>query len=152
MFINFQSKQSEMKMRSQKGFSLIELVVVITIMAILAGVVVVRIMDEPDKARVTKAKADMAELKVALNLYKADNFKFPTSDQGLDALVKKPNLAPVPKQYKKGGYIETLPKDPWGNAYHYLSPGKKGKDYDLYSLGADNATGGEEADADIYLN
>lgn len=132
----------------QQGFTLIELVVVIAIIGILAGVVVTKMMDRPGDARAVAAKADITHLSQALKVYKIDNFVYPTSDQGLDALVKKPTVAPVPKNYKQSGYIDGLPKDPWGNDYVYLSPGQHGG-FDLYSLGADGVTGGEGENADV---
>lgn len=129
----------------QQGFTLIELMVVIVILGILAGVVVPRIMDNPDKARVAKAKHDLTALEGALDVYRLDNFVYPTTDQGLESLVSKPADAP---NWKEGGYIKKLKKDPWGNDYLYLSPGQHG-DVDIYSLGADGAPGGEGVFADI---
>ena len=120
--------------RRQGGFTLIEIMVVVVILAILATVVVPRIMDRPDQARVTKAKQDIRALEATLNLYRLDNFRYPTTDQGLEALVPK--------------YLDSLPEDPWGNPYFYLSPGEKG-DFDIYSLGADGAQGGEGVDEDV---
>lgn len=135
-------------MQQQRGFTLIELIVVIAIIGILAGVVVTKMMDRPGEARAVVAKAVVTDLGTPLKLYKADNFVYPTTDQGLAALVDKPTQAPIPKNYKNGGYINKLPKDPWGNDYIYLSPGQHG-DYDLYSLGADGVSGGEGENADI---
>ena len=129
----------------QKGFTLIELMVVIVILGILAGVVVPRIMDNPDKARVAKAKHDITALGSALDVYRLDNFTYPTTDQGLEALVSQPSEA---ANWKSGGYIKKLKKDPWGNDYLYLSPGQHGE-IDIYSLGADGAPGGEGVFADI---
>lgn len=132
----------------KKGFTLIELVVVIAIIGILAGVVVTRMMDRPADARAVAAQADIANLSQALKVYKIDNFAYPTSDQGLGALITKSTQPPVPKNFKNGGYIDALPKDPWGRDYVYLSPGQHG-DFDLYSLGADGVTGGEGENADV---
>jgi general secretion pathway protein G len=129
----------------QQGFTLIELMVVIVILGILAGVVVPRIMDNPDKARVAKAKHDITALESALDLYRLDNYAYPTTDQGLEALVNKPSDA---KNWKEGGYIKKLKKDPWQNDYLYMSPGEHGE-IDIYSLGADGAPGGEGVYADI---
>lgn len=132
----------------EKGFTLIELVVVIAIIGILAGVVVTRMMDRPGDARAVAAQADIANLSKALNIYKIDSFAYPTTDQGLKALVEKPTLPPIPNNYKNSGYIDTLPKDPWGRDYLYLHPGQHGT-FDLYSLGADGVSGGEGENADI---
>jgi len=130
------------------GFTLIEVMVVVVILAILATVVVPRIMDRPDDARITKAKQDIRQLESALKLYRLDNQRYPTTDQGLDALVEKPRSGPEPKNWADGGYVEGLPDDPWGTPYQYLAPGQHG-DFDLYSLGADGELGGEGVDADI---
>lgn len=132
----------------QGGFTLIEIMVVIVIIGILASLVVPRIMDEPDKARVTKAIADIRALENALNMYRLDNYSYPSTDQGLQALVEKPGGTPEPRNYKQGGYIARLPKDPWGNPYQYLNPGSHGQ-IDIWSLGADGAPGGEGVNADI---
>jgi general secretion pathway protein G len=118
----------------QRGFTLIEVMVVVVILAILATVVVPRIMDRPDQARVTRAQQDIRAVEAALNLYRLDNFRYPSTDDGLEALVPK--------------YLDSLPEDPWGNPYLYLSPGEKGE-FDVYSYGADGAEGGEGVDKDI---
>lgn len=120
----------------QTGFTLIEIMVVVVILAILASVVVPKIMDRPDEARIAKAKQDVRAVESALGLYKLDNFVYPTTDQGLEALVTKPSGSPEPKNYKKGGYVKSVPKDPWGNEYQYLNPGVHG-DIDIFSLGPD---------------
>lgn len=120
----------------QTGFTLIEIMVVVVILAILASVVVPKIMDRPDEARIAKAKQDVRAVESALGLYKLDNFSYPTTDQGLEALVTKPSGSPEPKNYKKGGYVKSVPKDPWGNEYQYLNPGTHG-DIDIFSLGPD---------------
>jgi len=132
----------------QSGFTLIEIMVVVVIIGILASVVVPRIMDNPDKARVAKAKNDIQALSGALDLYRLDNYVYPNTDQGLDALVTSPSSSPEPANWKQGGYIKKLSKDPWGNEYLYLSPGEHG-DFDIYSLGADGAPGGEGPGTDI---
>lgn len=134
--------------RRQRGFTLIEVMVVVAILAILAAVVVPRVMDEPAKARVTKVKQDIRAIESALDLYKLDNYRYPTTDQGLEALVRPPQSGPEPKNYKEGGYLRKLPKDPWGNHYRYLHPGEHGE-LDIWSLGADGAPGGTGENADI---
>lgn len=134
--------------RSMSGFTLIEVMVVVVILSILAAIVIPRIMDRPDQARIVKAKQDIRALESALNLYRLDNFTYPTTDQGLEALKEEPSSQPEPPNWKAGGYIDRLPKDPWGNEYQYLSPGENGA-IDIYSLGADAQNGGEESNADI---
>lgn len=131
------------------GFTLIEVMVVVVILSILAAIVVPKIMDRPDEARITKAKQDIRALEAALNLYKLDNFNYPTTDQGLEALVQPPTTEPIPPKWKQGGYLDRLPQDPWGRPYMYLSPGDQGRAFDLYSLGADGQPGGTGAAADI---
>lgn len=133
----------------QRGFTLIEVMVVVVILGILAAVVVPRVMDRPDQARITKVQSDVRALESALNLYRLDNFNYPTTEQGLIALVQQPTGTDAPRNYRSGGYIDRLQKDPWGNDYQYLRPGRDGRDYDLYSLGADGRPGGEDANADI---
>lgn len=135
-------------MNRQAGFTLIELMVVVVILALLATFVVPNIMDRPEQARVVKAQQDIKALENALRLYKLDNFAYPSTDQGLEALVKRPEGNPKPRNYNPKGYLEAVPQDPWGNEYFYLSPGEHG-DIDLYSFGADGAEGGEGYAADI---
>ncbi|MDH4285570.1 MAG: type II secretion system major pseudopilin GspG [Gallionellaceae bacterium] len=130
------------------GFTLIEVMVVIVILGILAALIIPKVMSRPDEARIIAAKQDIASIAQALKLYKLDNMRYPTTEQGLQALVKKPTLPPEPPNWKGNGYLERLPKDPWGNPYQYLQPGLHG-DFDLMSLGADGAAGGEGNDADI---
>jgi general secretion pathway protein G len=132
----------------QQGFTLIEVMVVVAILAILATVVITNISDEPGKARVTKAMQDIRAIESALDLYKLDNFNYPTTDQGLLALVEPPATDPVAANWKDGGYLKRLPKDPWQREYLYLYPGEKGA-VDIYTLGRDGAPGGEGFDADI---
>lgn len=132
----------------QRGFTLIEILVVVVILGILATVVVPRFLDKPGEARAVRARADIQALTTALNLYRLDNFNYPTTDQGLQALVQPPSGSPAAPNWRKGGYIDRLPKDPWGGDYRYLSPGQRG-DFDLYSLGKDGQPGGEGEDADI---
>lgn len=130
------------------GFTLIEIMVVVAILGILAALVVPKIMGRPDEARIVAAKQDIAAIRQALNLYRLDNQRYPTTEQGLQALVEKPATSPIPANWKAGGYLERLPKDPWGAPYQYLNPGLRGE-VDIYSLGADGATGGAGNDADI---
>ncbi|MDH4569467.1 type II secretion system protein GspG [Pseudomonas sp. BN414] len=134
--------------RSQSGFTLIEIMVVVVILGILAALVVPQVMNRPDQAKVTVAKGDIKAIGAALDMYKLDNFAYPSTQQGLEALVSRPSGNPPPKNWNKDGYLKKLPIDPWGNPYQYLSPGSKGT-YDLYSLGADGKEGGSENDADI---
>lgn len=134
-------------MRS-RGFTLIELMVVLVILGVLAAMIAPKIMDRPDEARIVAARQDIATLIQSLKMYRLDNINYPTTEQGLQALVTKPTIDPIPTNWKSGGYLEKLPKDPWGNAYVYLNPGRHG-DIDVISLGADGQTGGEGKDADI---
>jgi general secretion pathway protein G len=129
---------------SSKGFTLIEVMVVVVILSILAVFIVPKIMDKPEQARKTQARQNVRILESSLNMYKLDNFQYPSSDQGLDALVNKPSGTPEPKNWSSEGYIDRLPKDPWGNPYQYLNPGTKGK-IDIYSMGPD----GVNSDDDI---
>ncbi|MBT3054587.1 MAG: type II secretion system major pseudopilin GspG [Candidatus Thiodiazotropha sp. (ex Codakia orbicularis)] len=119
-----------------KGFTLIEVMVVVVILSILAAIVVPKIMDRPEQARITKAKSDIRALEAALNLYRLDNMIYPTTDQGLEALVSKPTDSPEPRNWKEGGYLDRLPVDPWGNSYLFLNPGTQGV-IDIYSAGLD---------------
>lgn len=133
-----------------RGFTLIEIMVVVIILGLLASVVVPTVMDALDDAEINKARADMNALKTALKMYRMQNFAYPTTEQGLEALVEKPSLAPVPRNWKETGYIEKLSKDPWGNDYQYTNPGE-GHEYDIMSLGADGISGGEGKNADISI-
>jgi len=130
------------------GFTLIEIMVVMVILGILASLVVPKIMGRPDEARIVAARQDISSIQQALKLYKLDNQRYPTTEQGLQALVTKPEASPVPQNWKRDGYLERMPKDPWGMPYQYLNPGLHG-DIDIMSLGADGAAGGEGNDADI---
>ncbi|PLX85807.1 MAG: type II secretion system protein GspG [Desulfuromonas sp.] len=131
-----------------RGFTLIEIMVVVVILGILAGIVVPRLLDRPEEARRTKAAVQIKSLEEALGLFKLDNGFYPSSEQGLQALVSKPSIGRIPNKYRSGGYIKKVPTDPWDNAYLYLSPGAHG-DFDLVSYGPDGESGGEGEDADI---
>jgi general secretion pathway protein G len=130
------------------GFTLIEVLVVVVILGILAALVVPRIMDRPDEAKRVAAKADVNAIVQALKLYRLDNGFYPSTEQGLGALVNRPATPPAPGNWKQGGYLERLPRDPWGSDYQYLAPGVKGE-IDVFSLGADKARGGDGNAADI---
>ncbi|RRV71805.1 type II secretion system protein GspG [Stutzerimonas stutzeri] len=138
----------KLQRRTQGGFTLIEIMVVVVILGILAALVVPQVMSRPDQAKVTVAKGDIKAIAAALDMYKLDNFAYPSTQQGLDALVKKPSGSPQPKNWNRDGYLKRLPKDPWGNDYQYLSPGTQGQ-FDLYSFGADGKPGGSDLNADI---
>jgi general secretion pathway protein G len=138
----------KLQRRTQGGFTLIEIMVVVVILGILAALVVPQVMSRPDQAKVTVAKGDIKAVAAALDMYKLDNFAYPSTQQGLEALVKKPSGNPQPKNWNRDGYLKRLPKDPWGNDYQYLSPGTQGQ-FDLYSFGADGKPGGSELNADI---
>ena len=135
---------------TDRGFTLIELMVVIVILGILAGLIVPRIMGRPEEARRTKARVQIVSIETALKLYKLDNGYYPTTEQGLQALVEPPAVGQLPRAWREGGYLEKgkVPKDPWDNEYVYLCPGIHG-DFDLVSYGADGEPGGEDKDQDI---
>ncbi|MCM0044762.1 MAG: type II secretion system major pseudopilin GspG [Burkholderiaceae bacterium] len=134
--------------RAARGFTLIEIMVVVVIMGVLAALVVPRLMGRTDDARILAARQDIATLMQALKLYRLDNQRYPTTEQGLQALVARPTAAPIPQNWKTGGYLDRLNKDPWGNPYQYLSPGTRGE-IDVFSYGADAKPGGTGIDADI---
>jgi len=134
--------------RRQQGFTLIEIMVVVVILGILAALVVPQVMSRPDQAKVTVAQGDIKGIASALYMYKLDNHSYPSTQQGLEALVKKPSGNPAAKNWNKDGYLKRVPVDPWGNDYQYLSPGTRGA-FDLYSLGADGKQGGTDLNADI---
>lgn len=135
-----------MKRLRQAGFTLIELMVVLVIIGVLAALIVPNVLDRADDARVTAARTDIGNLMQALKLYKLDNQRYPTGEQGLDALIHKPSTSPVPANWRP--YVEKLPNDPWGRPYQYANPGVKGE-IDVFSLGADGQPGGEGVNADI---
>jgi general secretion pathway protein G len=137
--------------KSSTGFTLVELMIVIVILGILATLLMPRIMDSPEEAKRVKAKADIRTIESALKLYKIDNGVYPTTEQGLDALVKKPDTTPVPTKWREGGYLDgsTVPMDPWDNPYYYASPPQDGRDYEIVSYGRDKEIGGTGRDADI---
>jgi general secretion pathway protein G len=132
----------------QRGFTLLEVMVVVVILGILAALVVPKIISRPDEARAIAAKQDIASLMQALKLYRLDNQRYPSTEQGLQALVARPASAPLAPNWKTGGYVERLPRDPWGNPYQYLNPGVRGE-LDVFSFAADGAPGGEGNDADV---
>jgi len=142
-----QSSESRPFVRRQRGFTLIEIMVVVIIIGILAAIVAPNVIGRVDDAQITKAKAEIANIENALKFYRLDNFTYPSSEQGLEALVNKP-ADPNIKNWKSGGYLPKLPNDPWGNPYLYLNPGNQGE-IDVYTLGRDNRPGGEGVDADI---
>ena len=143
-------KKIRQKKNIQAGFTLIELMVVIVILGFLAALTIPRFMGESDKAKQGVAKTQIVSLETALKMYKLDNGSYPTTEQGLKALVEAPTTGNLPKNWRKGGYLEKgkVPKDPWKNDFIYISPGSHG-DFDLSSLGADGEPGGEEFDKDI---
>lgn len=132
----------------QQGFTLIEVMIVVVILGILASIIVPKIMGRPDEARATRAQQDIRAVTAALDLYRLDNFAYPTTEQGLEALVTKPAGLGEGSHWKEGGYLDKVPVDPWGKPYFYLKPGIHGE-FDLYSYGADGVEGGTGAGADI---
>ena len=140
--------RSSVRPARNAGFTLIEIMVVVVILGILATLVVPKIMGRPDEARAVAARQDIASVMQALNLYPLDNSRYPSTEQGLAALVAKPTTEPVPNNWKTGGYLDKLPKDPWGRPYQFLNPGIKGE-IDVFSYGADGKPGGAGADADV---
>jgi general secretion pathway protein G len=132
----------------QRGFTLIEIMVVVIIIGLLAAVVVPQFLGRVDDARVSKAKQDIQAIETALTIFKLDNFTYPSTDMGLRALVEQPTDSSI-RNWRAGGYLKRVNKDPWGNDYQYASPGSHGGEFDLYSFGADGAPDGEELNADI---
>ena len=137
-----------MKTRNNAGFSLVEILVVLVIMGLLISVVAPTVLNRADEARVSKVLADFKNIETALKIYRLDNYVYPTTEQGLEALVEASTLEPEPRNFKEGGYLEEVPLDPWGRPYLYMSPGEHGE-VDLYSLGADGLSGGEDQSLDI---
>lgn len=134
----------------KNGFTLVELLVVLFIIGLLATVVAINVLPEQGKAMQQKARADIAIIGSALEQYRLDNFTYPTGNDGLAALTSAPASLPPGNRYRAGGYIKTLPSDPWGRPYEYQVPGRNGAAFDIYSLGADGQPGGEDDNADIY--
>jgi len=132
----------------QAGFSLIEILVVLVIMGLLISVVAPTVLNRADGARVQKVYADFKAIETALKIYRLDNYVYPSTEQGLEALVTPSSMSPEPRNFKAGGYLGEVPMDPWGRPYLYLQPGENGE-VDIYSLGADGLSGGEEQNADI---
>lgn len=141
-------KNRKQPFNRQKGFTLIEIVVVMVILGVLATFAATNIFSYVGDSKIQKSKTDINTITQALELYKLDNSRYPTTDQGIEALVSKPDADPVPKNYRKDGYLKKLPLDAWDEPYKYAYPGEKGK-FDIYTLGADGVEGGEEQDADI---
>jgi general secretion pathway protein G len=137
--------------KNQRGFTLIEIMVVVIILGLLAGLVLPRILGQEEKAKVEAAKVQIRSLESALSLFKLDNGFYPSTDQGLDALIRKPETGRIPLKWRDGGYLQParIPKDPWGKEYLYLCPGNEGREYEIVSYGADNEPGGEGNNADI---
>jgi general secretion pathway protein G len=133
----------------QRGFTLIEVMVVVVILGLLAAIIVPKVMSRPDEARVVAARADIAAVTQALKLYRLDNTAYPSTEQGLAALVQRPTTQPQPINWKQGGYLDRVPKDPWGREYRYLNPGVR-SEIDVFSLGADGEPGGEGNNSDIH--
>ncbi|MBD3664936.1 type II secretion system major pseudopilin GspG [Sulfitobacter aestuariivivens] len=146
--VNTPASDNRRDAEKDAGFSLLELMVVVVILSILALVIVPRVIDRPDQARAARAQSDIAAISSAVNLYRLDNFTYPTTEQGLAALVTQPTTDPAPKNWSANGYMDRVPMDPWGQPYQYLSPGVHG-DFDIFSYGADGVAGGSGANADI---
>ena len=136
-------------MTKQNGFSLIEILVVLVIMGLLISVVAPTVLNSADDARIQKVQADFKSIETALKIYRLDNYVYPTTEQGLRALVQRPTGQDAPRNWRDGGYLDRLQQDPWGNDYQYQTPGRDGRLFDLYSYGADGRAGGTDNNADI---
>jgi general secretion pathway protein G len=134
--------------RAARGFTLIEIMVVVVIIGLLAAVILPNVFGRVAKAQIARAKADIRGIETALTMFKLDNYKYPSTDMGLSALAQRPN-DPSIRNWPEGGYLKSIPKDPWQNPYQYVFPGTRGQAYDLYSFGADQQEGGEGENADI---
>jgi general secretion pathway protein G len=145
--MHIESKRT-LRQRAERGFTLVEIMVVVVIIGILGALVVPKLLGRTGESRQTAARVDIATLMQALKLYKLDNQRYPTTEQGLQSLMQKPTSGPAANGWKEGGYLEKVPKDPWGNPYQYLSPGIHGE-IDVFSYGADGQPGGTGEDADI---
>ncbi len=150
LFTDFSRNRESRRKRDERGFTLTELMVVIFIVGLLATVVLINVLPAQDRAMTTKARADISTLSQAMEGYRLDNLTFPTAADGLTALTSPPASLADPSRYARGGYIRSLPSDPWGRPYQLSVPGRNGAPYDIYSLGADGAPGGTEENADIY--
>ncbi|UZD64089.1 type II secretion system major pseudopilin GspG [Marinobacter sp. AN1] len=144
-------ESTTMKQRNQRGFTLIEIMVVMVILGLLVAVVAPNIMGRSDQAKVTIAKTQMNNIANALDMYRLDNSHYPSTQQGLEALVSRPSGSPEPRNWNPEGYLKSVPEDPWGNRYEYQSPGAEGA-YDLYSFGSDGQQGGDGDEADISIH
>jgi general secretion pathway protein G len=138
-------------MKNKKGFTLIEIMVVVIILGLLAGIVLPKILGREEEAKVSAAKVQIKSIESALDGFKLDNGFYPTTDQGLSALIKKPEVGRIPDKWKEGGYLKParIPKDPWGKDFLYFSPGNEGREYEIISYGPDGEAGGEGKNADI---
>ena len=143
------TKLKHSKPRGMHGFTLIEIIVVVVIIGLLAAVIAPNIFGQVEEARVKKALSDIRAIESALNLYRLDNFNYPTTEQGIQALVTKPTGSPEAKNWRKGGYLPRMPLDPWGSEYQYTKPGASGAEFDLFTFGADGKQGGEDNNKDL---
>ncbi|MEX0731403.1 MAG: type II secretion system major pseudopilin GspG [Aquisalimonadaceae bacterium] len=149
--MNMQERYQQLRLarHGARGFTLIEIMVVVVILGILIAFAVPNIMDNPERARLTKAHHDIRTIENALEMYRMDNFRYPTTDQGLQALTQQPTAPPEPRNWKAGGYVRSLPRDPWGNEYQYTAPEEAGARVRIFTYGADGRPGGDGEDAEI---